>query len=132
MCLVKAISNGVSKVGEIGVVFRVKNLFLNEFPEPFDEVQVRRIRGEIEQLYIELQSQCGHNAALLITGIVQHERDGHAKMQFRNAPQQFADAVCPNVGIVRDQYQFMGDRIQRTKDVEPSSPSGCLHKEPGK
>ena len=38
MCLVKAISNGVSEFGEIGVVFRVKNLFLNEFPEPFDEV----------------------------------------------------------------------------------------------
>jgi len=40
VCLVKAISNGVSEFGEIGVVFRVKNLFLNEFPEPFDEVQV--------------------------------------------------------------------------------------------
>ena len=38
VCLVKAISNSASEVGEIGVVFRVKNLFLNEFPESFDEV----------------------------------------------------------------------------------------------
>ena len=40
VCLVKAIGNGVSEVGEIGIVLRVENLFLNEFPEPFDKVQV--------------------------------------------------------------------------------------------
>jgi hypothetical protein len=38
MCLVKAISNGVSELGEIGVVSRIENLSLDEFPEPFDEV----------------------------------------------------------------------------------------------
>jgi len=37
VCLVKAIGNGVSEFGEFGVVFRVQDLFLNEFPEPFDE-----------------------------------------------------------------------------------------------
>jgi hypothetical protein len=48
MGLVKAIGNGVSEVGEIGVVFGVEDLFLDEFPEPFDEVQIRGVGGEIE------------------------------------------------------------------------------------
>jgi hypothetical protein len=38
VCLIKAISNGVSELGEIGVVSRIENLSLDEFPEPFDEV----------------------------------------------------------------------------------------------
>ena len=54
MCLVKAVGNCVSKVGEIGVVFRVEDLFLDEFPEPLDEIQIRGIGREIKQLDIEL------------------------------------------------------------------------------
>jgi hypothetical protein len=129
--LFKAIGNGVPKVGEIVVIFRIKDFFLNEFPEPFDKIQIRGISGQVKQLDIELQSQCSHDLALLIARIIQHQRYWDIEVQLRNPSQQLADAVRVDVRVVCDQHQFVRDRIQRTQYVEALPPRRGLDEEAG-
>jgi hypothetical protein len=49
MCLRQAIDNGLLEQRELIVIFRTQAPLFNKFPEPFNQVQVRRIRRKKRQ-----------------------------------------------------------------------------------
>jgi hypothetical protein len=38
ICLVQAVGDGIFKIHKLGIIFRIEALFLNKFPETFNEI----------------------------------------------------------------------------------------------
>src|SRR4051812_34818700 len=60
------------EAGEVLVVPAGQDLLLYELPQPLDEVQVRRVRRQVQQLDPQLCGQEPHHLALLVAGVIQH------------------------------------------------------------
>ena len=57
------------------VLHRLQAFFLDELPHPLDQVQVRRIRRQEQQMDFQGSGQLLDQGAFLVAGIVQHQRD---------------------------------------------------------
>ena len=73
MCFVQAPANRCLEGPKIGVVPGVQTLLLGELPQPFNEVQIGRVCGEVQQLDIQFGGQAQDQGTFLIAGIVQHQ-----------------------------------------------------------
>ena len=72
---------GFSKGGKGGVGDGVKALLFDEFPQPFDQIEIRRIGGKKQQFDAELLCDLTNQSTSLIFGIVHNDGDGHRKGQ---------------------------------------------------
>jgi hypothetical protein len=61
----KNILDDLAKGREVRVVAIVEALLFDEFPEPFDEVQIRRVGGQIQQLNAQALGQLSDGLAFL-------------------------------------------------------------------
>ena len=104
---------------EIRMIFPVNALSLREPPQPFDQVQVRRIGRQERQPNPQLRRQPLHDRVALILRVVQHQRDRTHQFLRRDFPQQFAHRLGVHHGRIRNGHQFPCDRIPRPQDVEP-------------
>jgi hypothetical protein len=60
----------------------------------------------------------------LIARVVEYQRDGNSKTPRRDETEQLAHAVGVDVGVVRDQNQFVRDGVQRAQHIETLPPRG--------
>ena len=72
MRLGQAVRDRPGKGGEVGVILWVQHLFFHEFPKPFNQVQVGRVRRQVEQLDFQGLRQSPHDLALLMARVVQY------------------------------------------------------------
>jgi hypothetical protein len=79
--LVEAVVNGGFELMESFVIAIVKALLLGEFPQPFDQIQIRRIRRQKKQVNSEFLGLGYYFIATLITRIVLDQGDGGTGMQ---------------------------------------------------
>ena len=82
----QAVRDRPGKGGEVGVILGVQYLLFHEFPKPFDQVQIGRVRRQVEQFDFEGLRQSPHDFALLIASVVQYQRDGNSRMGRSNLP----------------------------------------------
>src|SRR5512135_3622338 len=68
---------------EVLVVPARQALLLDELPQPLDQVQVRRVRRQEQQLDPKLLGQLLHHGAALIAGVVQDQRQGQTRVPRR-------------------------------------------------
>ena len=82
---------------------------------------MRRVRRQIEQLNVGNLGKLFYQPILLVPGIIKHNRDWNLKVQLGYLNQHQVDAVRVDVGLVSDGEHFLGERIDRTKDIEALS-----------
>ena len=66
----QTVLNRLLEIGELLVVLRVEALLFDKFPEAFNQVQVRRIRWQKEQLNPQFVGDGLNKTAALVTSIV--------------------------------------------------------------
>jgi hypothetical protein len=60
----------------------------------------------------------------LIARVVEDQGDGNSKTPRRDETEQLAHAVGVDVGVVRDEYQFVRDGVQGAQHIETLPPRG--------
>ena len=100
-----------AKIGEGGVVPSVKHSLLNETPQPFDQIQVRRIRRQEHQLDVQLLCQFLHQGTMLITRVVQDDGDRSHQAQGSDLPQQLTHRFPVHHRVRGRAHQGIGDRV---------------------
>jgi hypothetical protein len=58
---------------EVGLALVVEDLVLDELPQPFDEIEVGRIRGQEDQLDAEAFSSPQYHSATLVACIIEND-----------------------------------------------------------
>jgi len=97
---------------EVRVVLGVQALLFDKLPQPLDEVEVGRIRGQEQQLDPQLLCHGLYERTALIAGIVQHHGDRHAQGERGQAMEELADTLGVDVGGVGDRDDFMGQGVE--------------------
>lgn len=131
MRLAQALLNGRLERGEVGVVLGIQTLFLDELPQPFNQVQIRGIRRQVEQLDVEARRHRRHHRTFLVARVVQHQSNGHTQVQRRQLIQERAEALGVDVGVIGNRDEFMGDGVQGPQDVEALPPRWGLDEHAG-
>lgn len=62
----EAAVDGLAEFGESRVVFPIENVTFDKLPQPFDQVQIQRIRWQELELDIECGRQILHHSTVLI------------------------------------------------------------------
>jgi hypothetical protein len=99
------------------MVARTQALLLHEPPHPLDQIQVRRVRGQIQQVNPQLLRQPRHQRALLVAGIVQNHRDRFPHAGLGDGPQQGTHGLGIDVTVVGHPKQAMTHGMQRPQHV---------------
>jgi len=109
--LAQAVGDRGFEGGKVGVVVGIPALFLDELPEPFDQIEIRRVGGQEAQFDLQLGGGSQDQGAFLITGVVEKHADGCTQAERRPLVQQDADRFGGDVRVVGDRDPFMGDCI---------------------
>lgn len=68
--------NGGDKLLGRGIVFSVETIFLDKLPQPLNEVEVGGITRQKQQVDLPHHGVLDDLPAMLVTGVVEHQRDG--------------------------------------------------------
>jgi hypothetical protein len=98
---VKNILDGLAKGREVRVVAVVEAPLSDEFSERFDEIQIRRVGGQIQQLNAQTLGQLSNRLAFLIAGIIQ-DHGNRARDPRGQLLKKSTDARRIDVGSVSD------------------------------
>ena len=123
--------DGGLKIGECRVVSAVHGTPFDELPQPFDQVQVRRVRRQIQQGDSQLRRQRLNHGIALIAGIVQHQRDRPGEPRRGDLPEELAHRLGVDDRGVGHADQFVGHRVPRPQHVEPLTTRSGAHKDSG-
>ena len=91
--MAQTFDNGGFEGSEVGVVPGVQALFLDELPQPLNQVEIRRVGRQETQFDVQAGRGCPHQGTVLIAGIVQENADGLLLVQRRQPAQEFADRL---------------------------------------
>ena len=87
--LFQAAVDGLAEFGEGVVVSTVEHVTFDEFPEPFDQIQIRGVRWQELELDIECRCQILHQSTVLITSIIQYQSNRSPQSECCDFMQQF-------------------------------------------
>jgi len=73
--LVETVGNGRFEGRKLVIVFRVQAFLLDEFPQPFNQVEVGGVSRQKQQFNIQPLRTGKHCLTALVLGIVQDQRD---------------------------------------------------------
>ena len=120
----------VLKVAKSAKVLGIQALLFDEFPQPFQQVEIGRVGWQKTEF--DLQAGRGGElpGSLSVAGIVQHQRDRHAEVKISQLIQQLADTLGGDVGVIGDRNQFVRDRIRDGQDVEALASGRRLDEHP--
>ena len=91
---------------EVSVVLGIQALLFDEFPQPFNQVEIRRVGRQKTELDLQAGRGGEYHGAFLIAGIVQHQRDRHAEVEVSQLMQQLADTLGGDVGVIGHRNEF--------------------------
>lgn len=115
--------------GKVGVAARVQTASLDELPESFDQIEIRRVTRQEQEVDAQRPGQRGHQMAMLVAGIIQHQRRG-TMHRGGNLPQQVAHrfGVDGSAGRYRD--ELMGDGVEGAQHTESLPAAAGGHVQP--
>ena len=119
---VDAILEGV----EVIIVSAVQNLLFDEPPQPFDQIQVGRIGGQINEFDALFLGLVGNRLAFLVSGVVQHQSDraAGARIGVGNFVQELGKHPLVDVGVVGHRNGLMSYRVVSAQDVVTLTTTG--------
>ena len=118
------IENRAFKFRIRGIILGVQAAFFHQLPKPLNQVELRRIGRQKQQLDVQVGGDLLHQPAALIPGVVQYHRDRHGQAQRRQFVQHQADVLAVDIGVRGDGDQLMGRRVQGPQDAEPMPAAG--------
>lgn len=127
--LVKEMPQGLMELRRSIEIPSGEDLLPCVFPQPLYYVEVRGIRRKEDQLDAELGGLLHDGAAVLVTGVVEH--DGHGKVS-GCLPYLFKEGLrLSGVDIHHgmDAYQIKGEGIDASEQVEAVASGSCLKEE---
>ena len=117
--VVKTLLDGRVELVVLVVIGGTQAVALDELPDPFDQVQVRRVRRQVQHFYVQLLRQVCHQRALLVCRVVQYKGYRHSwDCCCRHDSQQVAHRMRIDVTVIGHRDQFVSDRIQCRQNVE--------------
>lgn len=117
MQVVQALINPRPEPLERFEVGGIQHLLAEEPPEPFDEVQVRRVARQEQQLDPQRLGQPLHQLTPLVAGVVQYQRDRHPQPPAGQRPQQGADRLRVDVAVVGHPEDLVRHRVEGPQHV---------------
>ena len=130
MRLAQTVGDGRLEGGKVSVVLGIQALLFDEFPQPFNQVEIRRVGRQKTELDLQAGRGGEYHGAFLIAGIVQHQRDRHAEVEVSQLMQQLADTLGGDVGVIGHRNEFVRDRIQGAQDIEALASGRRLDEHP--
>jgi hypothetical protein len=103
--------------GKVGVAARVQGASLNELPESFNQIEIRRITRQEQEVDTQRPGQRRHQTAMLVAGIVQHQRR-RTMHRGGNLPQQGAYRLGIDGSAGRYRDELMGDGVEGAQHTE--------------
>lgn len=123
--VIEALLDGGRELLVLGVVGRTQALRLDELPDPLDQVQIGRVRRQVQQFDPQLLGQIVYQRALLVACIVQHQGDRQPRQRCRrHGTQQQTDRLGIDVAVVADLDQLVADTVQRRQYIVAFPPGG--------
>jgi hypothetical protein len=122
--------DGRLKLTKRRVIATVERSTLGELPQPFDQIQVRRIGGEEQQGDPQLLRQLLDRRIALVTGVVEYHRDRSRETNCGDLSQEFAHCCGVDDRRIGHGDQLACRRIPGTQDVEPLTTTGRSDKDP--
>jgi len=119
----------VAEIGKCVVVASVKDVSFDELPEPFDQVEVGRIRRQELQLDVERRRQVDDQRAVLIAGVVQHQGDWSLQAKGRDFAQQFAHRVRRHGAGGGDADELIRHRVPGSQDAVALAARGSANEQ---
>jgi hypothetical protein len=103
-----------------------QGLFLGELPDPFDEVQVRRVRGQVDQVDAGARGDAPHDGGVLVAGVVPDDADRPLGVGLAEFQQQAGDGNLIDGAVGGFADERAGDGIQGAQDAValPASAGG--------
>ena len=113
------------------IIARIEALFTDKPPKALDQVQMGRIRREIEEFNPKICGILLHERTPLIAHIIQNNGDREAIPTGREFCEQLTDGVSRHGGLVDDGNEFLGQGIYGTEHIQAMTPGWTGEKEPG-
>lgn len=128
----QAIQNALFIRREVTVVTGIQTSLPHEFPQTFDQVEVRRIRRKENNLNAQRLRFRFHQFATLVSGVVHDHlhRNASIRMSLPDFTQQLANRVRIDISFVDHCQQFLAQRIDCSQHIQPTSARRRLHKHP--
>src|ERR1035438_6735784 len=119
---------------EVRMVLCVQTLLFDPAPIAFDQVEVRRIRGQKLQVDAQSPGVGLHQLAPLVASVVQKEgeRNVPGTIEGGQLAEQRTDTLGRDVRFVGEEVNLPTDRIQRPQHVEALPSRGRAYKHPCK
>ena len=112
--------------GEVLIVPAGQGLSPGELPQPLDRVEVR---GQGQQFDPGFLREPPDHIAPLLAGVGRHECRWQPHMPGRELEERLAGDFEVDRGVVDRGRQLGRDRIECSRDVQPSTPGRATHQE---
>lgn len=96
----------------------IEDFLLDEFPQPFDQVEIGGIRGQEEQLNVKLLSSLQHEAAPLVAGIIQNDNNLAVIVANCRLLEQSTNGRGVHIGCLSDHDQFFAHSVDCPQHTE--------------
>lgn len=126
----KAVADRVLKGCAVGIVLGVQTLLFDKLPQALNQIEIGRVRGQVEQFDAQGCGEGLHQGTALIARIVQDEGDRQPRVRSGQYLQQLADRRGGNVGEIGDREEFMRGGMQSRQDIEALAAGGSFDKQP--
>lgn len=114
----------------VRIVLRVQTLFLDKLPKAFNQIQVRRVGGSVEQLNPQRFGYRLDQCTPLIGRVVQDDGQREAGWGTRPEAQDRTHRLSGHVRPMLDRHDLVGDRLQGRSHIHPWPPRGRFDKQP--
>ena len=112
--------------GVVGEDFVGQGFLFRELPDPFDQVQVRGVRRQVDQVDAGVGRDAPHDRGGLVAGVVQDHADRPVGVGVANLQEQSADGDSIDGAVGGFANERAGDGVQRSQNAValPAGPGG--------
>ena len=132
MGLRQTVGNGLLEVVKVSVIRRIQTGLLDKLPHALNQIQVGRVRRQVQEFNLERGGQGRDQLTFLVAGVIQDQGNGHPQVQRGELTESLTHRARSNVGVVRHRHQLVGNGVQRSQDIEALAPRWRPDKHPRK
>ena len=82
MGLRQTVGNGLLEVLKVSVIRRIQTGLLDKLPQPLNQIQVGRVRWQVQEFNLERGGQGRDQLTFLVAGVIQDQGNRHPQVQF--------------------------------------------------
>mgnify|MGYP000014262482 CR=1 FL=1 len=78
--LAEALTDCLFERRKVRVIDGIQALLFNKLPQAFNQIQVGRVRGQVQEFNLERGGQSRHQLTFLVAGVIQDQGYGHPQL----------------------------------------------------